>query len=680
MIEQSLTFNMLTFNHPVETKEFGFSVVAGNGFYSIHKTEWPENIPDIFPDLSTDINFLYVNFDSEGCNDILTVNLQKSPRLAKRYYSWLIDNYFKSLGYVTKLDFLKDTEIWHYDKEASEKSAYYIFRRFVIRVQIKRITGQPELLVSYEGKSKAIKTGLRDLNVPVEFLKKVMFNRQIMRYEQLSDDAKNDLPNVYPILNPLLRQALALPLEQKKSSNKYKNYYDEIQAFIKKYFDNAAFKAIIPLTGTDLIPVPYYRISHTTYGSNQLVFGGNAQDLNPLMGMVRNGPFTPSPLSKVEFIMIFHENDRPAVNQLIQWFEGKVERRIKGLKDFLKLNYYLNIDKSIVFNDATNPMPEISQQLERWPRISGTRYMGIYVSPHPKETTDKNIHSLYYKIKFELLKYGITSQVIETSTIISSGFSYSLPNIAIAILAKLDGVPWRLHRAITNELIVGVGAFKSKSFASRYIASAFCFSNDGRFKGFLCYSAQSTITLAGSIREAVENFMEQNKQVERLIIHFYKRMSRKDLDPIIKTLHSLGLHIPVIVISIFKTESRDIVVFDQQCTELIPNSGTYINIGKNQFILCNNSRYGTKMPGKADGHPFPIKVSMRSTDEAILNDPKLVNNLIDQIYQFSRMYWKSVTQQNLPVTVKYPEMVAEIYPHFGTNTLPDFGKNNLWFL
>jgi hypothetical protein len=57
-----------------------------------------------------------------------------------------------------------------------------------------------------------------------------------------------------------------------------------------------------------------------------------------------------------------------------------------------------------------------------------------------------------------------------------------------------------------------------------------------------------------------------------------------------------------------------------------------------------------------------------------------VKKLIDQVYQFSRMYWKSVSQQNLPVTTKYPEMVAEIYPHFEGGRLYDFGKKNLWFL
>jgi hypothetical protein len=41
-----------------------------------------------------------------------------------------------------------------------------------------------------------------------------------------------------------------------------------------------------------------------------------------------------------------------------------------------------------------------------------------------------------------------------------------------------------------------------------------------------------------------------------------------------------------------------------------------------------------------------------------------VKELIDQVYQFSRIYWKSVKQQGLPVTIKYPEMIAEIIPHF----------------
>ncbi len=71
---------------------------------------------------------------------------------------------------------------------------------------------------------------------------------------------------------------------------------------------------------------------------------------------------------------------------------------------------------------------------------------------------------------------------------------------------------------------------------------------------------------------------------------------------------------------------------------------------------------------------------MTSTQLELLDDPQLIDLLIDQVYQFSRMYWKGVAQQNMPVTILYPQMVTELFPHFKKPLLYDFGKETLWFL
>lgn len=66
---------------------------------------------------------------------------------------------------------------------------------------------------------------------------------------------------------------------------------------------------------------------------------------------------------------------------------------------------------------------------------------------------------VYYKLKELLLKKGVSSQVIDPEKVITyDKYHFSLPNIAIAILAKLNGTPWRLDTKLKNELIVGVGA------------------------------------------------------------------------------------------------------------------------------------------------------------------------------------------------------------------------------
>ena len=79
-------------------------------------------------------------------------------------------------------------------------------------------------------------------------------------------------------------------------------------------------------------------------------------------------------------------------------------------------------------------------------------------------------------------------------------------------------------------------------------------------------------------------------------------------------------------------------------------------------------------------HYIPITNGAIASNKSCLQEENAITELIDQVYQFSRMYWKSVSQQNLPVTIKYSEMVAQIYPHFQNNTLSEFARKNLWFL
>ena len=80
-----------------------------------------------------------------------------------------------------------------------------------------------------------------------------------------------------------------------------------------------------------------------------------------------------------------------------------------------------------------------------------------------------------------------------------------------------------------------------------------------------------------------------------------------------------------------------------------------------------------------DGFPFPVKLTITCPNHPETLDESVVNQLIDQVYQFSRIYWKSIKQQGLPVTIKYPEMIAEIMPHFDNPTAYS-DQRSLWFL
>lgn len=157
-------------------------------------------------------------------------------------------------------------------------------------------------------------------------------------------------------------------------------------------------------------------------------------------------------------------------------------------------------------------------------------------------------------------------------------------------------------------------------------------------------------------------------------------MSHRELEPIEEALKNMGLNIPVFIVSINKTESRDIVAFDNYDPDLMPYSGTFLSIGTNRFILFNNTRYAADPLSVVESYPFPVKLTIDCSDKTLLKDYTIQKDLISQVYQFSRLYWKSMKQQNLPITIKYPEILAKMAPNFVGEELPEYGKEGLWFL
>jgi len=278
------------------------------------------------------------------------------------------------------------------------------------------------------------------------------------------------------------------------------------------------------------------------------------------------------------------------------------------------------------------------------------------------------------------LKYEVVSQVIYRVNIENKYFNYFLPNIAIAILAKLQGIPWRLYRPIKKDLIIGIGVFKPFNQEGKYIGSAFCFKNNGEFYEFDAFKQKDTTRLAESIKKSIKVYVKENMTAERLIIHFYKDISSEEEEPIKEILKKLNLNIPYVVVTIYDTESKDYVIFDTEFDGIMPQSGTFVKINWNEFLLSNNTRYSKYTGTKIDSFPFPIKVKIKSSDKEKFNDFGIIRELIDQVYQFSRMYWKSIKQRNKPVTIEYSKMVADFFSHFEGKELPDFAKQRLWFL
>ena len=688
---QQLQLNIIPFLPPVAEVTIPFYKDKVQGFHSFFIDE---EVTELIRDNMTlleiaDRQWIYTDFGEpqSGCF-MLTINIEGHPILALHYFKHLIHNYFKNgVAHIMRRNFIDDIEIWFLNP-TELRTTYNLYDKFTLKVNYCDVTTGFELVVSYDGTSRVSKKSLKEMpGFNTCNLYQVNSNGIIGNWQYLDPAAKLHLDKIYPIIGSSLYQQYSITWELPDNKNRYPRYFKPINEFYEKYLNNKTFRSILPIDENGYIKNYTATVKLLSEVSHKLQFGTNV-GIEPKYDLKNYGPFQPMPKpNNVTYFFIYHKDSQEEYELLKKYFQEGYKTH-PNIQDFIHQPFFLDENLNIVFNDTFNAIIDINKVLKDRVKDANTKYCILYISPVPKYTKDKTLKGIYYRMKEMFLYYGYYSQVINRANIIKKDgnpntyFNFFLPNIQTAILAKLGGIPWRLVRDLDDELIIGVGAFNSYGHKTKYVGSAFCFNNVGEFKNFSCFGKDDTRALAGSIREAVHAFHEAHPQTTRIIIHFYKVMSKKEIKPILDTIYNgLKLPIPIIVVTINKTASKELLAFDTlDQVNLMPISGTYIRMAERQYLLFNNTRYNLTSKVADKEFHFPVKIKLTSTHLELLEDESLIDLLIDQVYQFSRMYWKSVSQQNIPVTIAYPEMVAEMFPYFRQGHISDFGKNNLWFL
>lgn len=685
-----LSLNVIPLNLPEESKQFSFYKKKPDTFETVplNPGEMPVNLSDTYKDP------LYTDFSKrDDADTTVTVNFKQSPAFSKHYLNHLIYCWFEGKARLRDRNFIHNT-VLYFTVSRDHKNNIAVFDRFSLRGSYGRLTDGFEITVMHKGTMSASLQPVYDYDGPTTDLNRVIYDGGVYRYEDLMERQQVDRSKVYPVINRKVAEQLQISRPPWKRINKLKKHTEKIDWFYDTYVRQAGFREQFHPSGDGFMKAPVERTGQLDRNAATLCFGNGVTDRNPYNGIKNGGPYQPPSVSHIELFFIVAEHNSKRLGNTLYNYLKKGKGNMPGLRTLARMP--LNLSKEqITFRNCENPLPEIREKLQTMHFRHDITYGAIYITPIHKDDPDPAKHRVYYRLKEELLKYGITSQVIHEESVGASNFGYYLPNISTAMTAKLGGLPWTLARKPKEELVIGVGAYRPNRLRKRYLGSSFCFTNSGDFRGFNSFAEDDHIMLAGSFQKAVKRFHEENDGMERIVIHFYKRMNRKESNIIRTVLKELNLDIPVVVLTIHKTGSNDLVLTDRSTAHRLPLSGTWMRSGRNQFLLCNNTRFGEK-DDHLRSHPYPIKVyidvplsnteSQHSTadgsakKESLLNDQEWVEELLEQVYQFSRLNWRSISINSLPVTVAYPEMVAQKFPYFEGNTLPEFGKHNFWFL
>lgn len=702
-----------------------------------------------------DVLFCSWEYPAEGFTPIeIDFSNPKNRYFVKRYYNRQLSKHLHSFDYIilTNDGITRDIMVWIPFNEANPNTVNYhghqiplkTLLRFTIKVKYDTFNQKPYLLIANDSPATLLNAPLTNLfnddddeplsgtspSITPNLINRVLtcqtmkdadgntyIARRISKYDILQ---KNNLfcapESTWAFMNADLDRFFKRdkPKPSPNNESKYIKYLNKIAYFKDTFLKPEDLKNVFTNLASDFTQVNERQVGQIDANRLTLKFGHDNPNqsvykLRPQEG-VYYGPAIKCPHIDIRIFAIYPTSQKESASRLLGYFrngnyESSEEYKRKRLSRFIGSNVeYAPIELNIEFNDIKNPIPEISEALQSDAFTNldpEVKYVGIYLSPYPKYNSGSN-KKHYYKIKEMFLKLGIVTQCIDIARMDFAikkdkgkeykNFTYSLQNMSVAICAKLGGAPWLLAEDRKNELVVGIGAFKTDN--TQYVGTTFAFDNTGVFNQYQYFRKKQIPELVGAIENAIIQYTLANDKPKRLVIHYYKRISHNnEMQPIEDMLRNLNLDIPVYIITINRTESEDIVLFDsesqyldkqgQQIKSLMPYCGRWIDLGTcengHRYLLCNNSRYHDNRYSDTDGFPFPLKLTLYTSANVKELDKTTIEQLITQVCQFSRIYWKSVKPQGQPVTIAYPAMIAEIMSNFTDSTL--FIDNKLlWFL
>jgi len=287
----------------------------------------------------------------------------------------------------------------------------------------------------------------------------------------------------------------------------------------------------------------------------------------------------------------------------------------------------------------------------------------------------------YLVSKAAFLQRNVPSQEVEIETMQApdSQLVYILNNIALAIYAKLGGIPWLLqaNRGIAHELVFGLGSASvgegRLGSRERIVGITTVFSGDGNY---LLENRSRAVTMdeySAALLESLKSAIERVRQIMnwqprdsvRLVFHAFKPFRKEQIAAVQELLRDLRnyevqcafLHVVENHPYLLFDEGNQDGVWDAQSRlkkgRLAPPRGLWLQLGDRESLLVLTGAREVKRP--EDGLPTPLLLRLDSS--STFKDMKY---LTGQVYHFSCHSWRSFLPSPLPITMLYSGLIASL--------------------
>lgn len=407
-----------------------------------------------------------------------------------------------------------------------------------------------------------------------------------------------------------------------------------------------------------------------------------------LRGIARFGPFkriTGAP----QLAFVFPTGYRDAANALYLALRNGIGL-FKGLPSVFKVQ--LEREQAIPVTGFTLPHPHNHHDCARRYRDAIQSWIAaheqkpdIFVTLHPKSMAWED-DSEYAATKATLLREGLLSQNVTFELIQSSAqFEWAAANIALALFAKLGGIPWAVDRPNADgEIVIGMGRSETIDVATRerkrFIAFATCLQTDGIYKfstlGKVCTDKETYVAeLENTLRITLRRAHESSVDVRVMVLHFPKEFSRDEMKRCRRVVEDEQARFPRVEF-VKVTDEERFFALDDESPDQVPRRGTCIRLNSRDHLLYTEG----SEERQTWVNRVPSAVRIRHYREGDDSD-RSSKEVVGQVFDLSMSNWRAFNARGYPVSILYSSLISRILRHADlTADQTESLRERMWFL
>ena len=399
-------------------------------------------------------------------------------------------------------------------------------------------------------------------------------------------------------------------------------------------------------------------------------------------GLSQYGPWdsTTFEIKKPKILVICHRSNRGAFSSFLgrlktgisnsRWFaRGFVDKyKLHDVEfvwqeiDSYEIESYLNATSQAFREHADNPISltivETKEQFKRY---------ATEVSP-------------YYHIKASSMALGIPVQFVKAENTREGNYGTDalLNGICLQIYAKLGGTPWVIpaNQNIDRELIIGIGSSISRSNKyvraeqARIVGITTFFSSDGRYLlgdrsrdvAYADYFDELLNSLRSSINLLSDRDGWQTDDTVRIVFHIFKPLKNIEIDVVnqlVSEFKDFQIRFAFVTIS----DAHPLILFDEKQKGIQSGrrvKGSFVPIRSSNSILDEYScllqlKGPREIKTVRQGISRPVLIRIHP-DSTFLD----LNYIVQQIYTFTTLSWRSFLPSQIPVSLYYSDLIARL--------------------